>query len=82
MIPSVVVLVENVTAPGADIIVRKVCVQHDEALGAYHFDLQLFDHFAAKVAGPKVSSFLDCVALNVAHFVTYIACCFSSTLLD
>eukprot|EP01032_Pedospumella_encystans_P019121 gene19121-21750_t len=51
---AVVVLVENVTAPGSEISVRKVGVQHDEALGAYHFDLQLFDHFAAKVAGPKI----------------------------
>lgn len=56
--PEVVVLVENVTAPGSEISVRKVGVQHDEALGAYHFDLQLFEHFAAKVAGPKVSSYV------------------------
>jgi hypothetical protein len=52
---AVVVQVTQVAALGAEIGVRKVSVQHDEALGAYHFDLQLFQHFAAtKCAHCKV----------------------------
>jgi hypothetical protein len=51
---AVVVLVENVTTPGADISVRKVGVQHDEALGAYHFDMLLFEHFSSKCGAAKV----------------------------
>ena len=53
---------ENVTAAGPDISVRKVAVEHDEALGAFHFDLLLFDHFASKCGGAKVSL---CYALAV-----------------
>ena len=45
----------QVSAPGPDICVRKVSVNHDEALGAYHFDLQLFDHFASKFGGGQVN---------------------------
>jgi hypothetical protein len=56
---AVVVLMTQVAAPGADISVRKVCVQHDEALGAYHFDMQLFQHFAAtKCAHCKVRTLM------------------------
>ena len=53
-----VVLVGNVTTPGADISVRKVGVQHDEALGAYHFDMLLFEHFSSKCGAAKVRCFV------------------------
>lgn len=59
---AVVVQVENVTAAGPEISVRKVAVEHDEALGALHFDLLLFDHFASKCGGAKVSTFVVFVA--------------------
>lgn len=58
----VVVLVEGVTAPGADISVKKVSVQHDAALGAYHFDMQLFEHFSAKCGAAKVMVFVEIFA--------------------
>jgi len=65
---SVVVLVENVTAAGPEISVRKVAVEHDEALGAYHFDLLLFDHFASKCGGAKVSSFCTFAVFSLLIF--------------
>jgi molecular chaperone DnaK (HSP70) len=54
---AVVVLVQNANGAGTDVTCKKVAVQHDEALGAYHFDMQLFQHFAAtKCATCKVST--------------------------
>ena len=53
---AVVALVQNAGAAGSDVSVKKVTVHHDEALGAYHFDMQLFQHFAStKCAHCKVS---------------------------
>jgi molecular chaperone DnaK (HSP70) len=52
---AVVVLVQNANGAGSDVTCKKAAVQHDEALGAYHFDMQLFQHFAAtKCATCKV----------------------------
>lgn len=61
---AVVVLVQNASSASSEVICRKVAVHHDEALGAYHFDMQLFQHFATtKCAHCQVQHALLCIKI-------------------
>jgi hypothetical protein len=50
----VVVFVEGCNS--SEVKVRKVHVEYDEALGAYHYDMLLFGHFSDKCGAQKVGT--------------------------